>query len=228
MKILSKEEIQEHQAYTRKGALLGCAVGLTLSAIGFKVLPKKFPKFQPSTLPWSIRTAFFIAPPTFFTVIAAEEASNKFDNLRYSSEYDQEVQKERDAEWAKLSTLQKSFHWFDNNKYKLITTIWAGSLWGSWHLINRDKIMTTAQKTVQARMYAQFITVVLLLASVGISQLEQNIEGDTAASKYKLREERRWERALKAAEEEETNEQRVRGKSFTTNQDRIDAKIFKH
>lgn len=229
MKILSKEEIQDHARYTTKGAIFGCTVGLALSALGFKFLPKRFPNFQPTKLPWSIRTALFIAPPTLLTVIGAEEASNKFDNLMYSAQYDQSIQREHAKEWAKLSLDQKFFNWFDNNKYKLITTIWAGSLWGSWHLINKDKIMTKAQKTVQARMYAQFITVLLLLASVGVSQLEQDMEGDsgTVANKHKLREEKRWERALKAAEEQERIQSKHKGKSFTTNQDRLDAKIFK-
>lgn len=55
------------------------------------------------------------------------------------------------------------------NKYKIIVGAWAASLGGSFYLINRDKLMTMSQKIVQARMYAQGLTVIILLATMAVS-----------------------------------------------------------
>lgn len=48
-------------------------------------------------------------------------------------------------------------------------------MWGSWVYVNRDPLLTKTQKFVTARMYAQFLTVGLLLASIGLSMYEENL-----------------------------------------------------
>ena len=83
--------------------------------------------------------------------------------------------------------------------------------------------MTKAQKIVQARMYAQFITVGLLLASVGLSMYENKLH----PNKQKVNEMRRWENALKVAEEEERREKEGRRTGYVSNEERISSKIFK-
>ncbi|CCK69803.1 Rcf2p KNAG_0D00510 [Huiozyma naganishii CBS 8797] len=220
MKILTSQEIKDHSAYTLKGGLYGCLAGLAVSGLVFRLGPRRFPRFQPQGMPWSIRTALFIAPPTLLTAIFAEEASNKFDSLTYSGDYNREQSQRDRLEREGMSLKDRAVASLSVHKYKIITTLWAGSLWGSWVLVNRDKIMTKAQKAVQARMYAQFVTVVLLLASVVLSQYENKLQPD----KGKDREHQRWEQALKAAE---LQEKRVGGASFSSNEDRINAKIFK-
>ncbi|CCD27355.1 Rcf2p NDAI_0K01640 [Naumovozyma dairenensis CBS 421] len=218
MKILSAQEIQEQKYATLRGGLIGAVAGFATSALMFKVLPRKYPKFNISTLPWSVKTAFWISPPTLLTVICAEESSNKYDQLKYGDSEDVA----RLKELRKQSTLSERF--MDGlfvNKYKIITVGWAASMYGSWVLVNRDKIMNTAQKAVQARMYAQFITVALLLASVGLSMYEEK----SHPNKNKMNEKRRWEKALEYAENEEREERLKTG--FATNEDRISAKIFK-
>lgn len=221
MKILTSKEINEHSAYTLKGGAMGAVIGLTGSALLFRYLPRRFPAFKPSQMTWSVKTAIFITPPTLFTAICAEEASNRFDALKYSGSYQTEEAAERQAAWDKLSTKEKTVESLSTHKYKIITGIWAASLYTAWEIINRDKVMNTTQKAVQARMYAQFITVILLLGSVALSSYEKKLNPD----KDKKLEAKRWEQALKAAEEHEKMD-----KAATTfsNRERKDAKIFKY
>lgn len=222
MKILTSEEIKAHRNHTLLGGLEGCVAGLAISAIGFKFLPKRYPNFKPKTLPWSMKTAMFITPPTLLTAICAEEASNSFEEMRYSSDLLAEESKERLANWQNSTISEKLIDGLSLHKYKIIVGLWAGSLYGSWVYVNRDKIMTTSQKAVQARMYAQFITVLLLLASIGLSTYENSLHPD----KKKLAEDLRWKHALQAAEQQEIEEKTRKNIKFD-NKQRVDGKIFK-
>lgn len=229
MKLLTAEEISEHKAYTLKGGFLGCVAGVAISFAGMRYLPRKFPNFKPHTLPWSLRTAMFITPPTLISAIAAEEASNKFDEMRYSGDYKEKQEKQQELEWAEMSSTEKVVTFLSNHKYKVITGAWAGSLYASWHIINRDPIMTKPQKIVQARMYAQFITVLLLLGTIALSTWEASMTAGSTAEKRQRQEEQRWKHALEAAEREEAKlaEGTINKTGFQSNEERIGAKIFK-
>lgn len=224
MKILTAEEIEAHRYHTLSGGLKGLAAGVILSGAIFKFLPMRYPKFNPKTMTYSIKTALFITPPTFLTAICAEEASTKFDEVMYSSGAESSQALEEHKRWKNLSLKDKMVEGLSNNKYKIITGAWAASLYGSWVLVNKDPIMTKTQKAVQARMYAQFITVLLLLASMGLSMYEQKLH----PNKQKINEQRRWDNLLHEAEIEEEHEKDRKRTGFATNQDRVNAKIFKY
>lgn len=224
MKLLTKEEIEAHRSHTLSGGIQGCVAGLAVSALMFKFLPRRYPSFNPARMTWSIKTALFITPPTLLTAICAEEASNNFDATMYSSGSSSKDAIEEHQRWKNLPLKDKLVEGLSNNKYKIITGAWAASLYGAWVLVDRDPIMTTAQKAVQARMYAQFITVALLLASVGLSMYEAKLHPD----KKKQGEKRRWEKALQYAEQEEREEAEAKARGFVSNEDRVNAKIYKY
>lgn len=219
MKLLTEEEIEAHNYHTISGGIQGTVAGLVISGLMFKLLPKRYPKFNPSSMTPSIKTALFITPPTLLASICAEEASTNFDKAKYGTGSSSTDAIEEYQRWKNLPLSEKIIGGLSNNKYKIIVVAWAASMYGSWKFVDRDPIMTKTQKAVQARMYAQAITVALLLASVGFSVYEQKLHPDAE----KLERDRRWEKALKQAEEDElraatagirTNEERVKGKIF--------------
>lgn len=225
MKILTAEEIEAQRYHTLIGGVKGMLAGTVISIAGFKFLPKRYPRFNPAKLPWSIKTAFFITPPTVLTVILAEESSNKFDELTYGTGSESKDYLEEQVRWKNLSFNEKTFETMSNNRYKIITTAWVASMWGSWEFVNRDKIMSTAQKAVQARMYAQFITVALLLGSMMLSVYENKLH----PNQQRINEEKRWEKVLQQAAESDLNEAKAPTKTgFASNEDRKGAKIFKY
>lgn len=224
MKILTSEEIEAHRYHTLAGGLKGALAGLVISGAIFKFGPMRYPKFNPKAMTYSIKTALFITPPTLLTAICAEEASTKFDELMYSSGSESAQALEEHKRWKNLPLKQKVVEGLSAHKYKIITGIWAASLYGSWVLVNRDQIMTKTQKAVQARMYAQFITVILLLASMGLSMYEQSLN----PNKQKQNEQRRWDKLIQEAEREEKAESERKATGFVSNQDRINAKIYKY
>ncbi|SCU78096.1 LANO_0A02080g1_1 [Lachancea nothofagi CBS 11611] len=220
MKILTEEEIEAHHYHTLSGGLKGAVAGLVISGLVFKLAPVKFPKFQPSKLPWSLRTAIFITPPTLLTSICAEEASTGFERMMYGTGSSSNAAVEEHQRWKQLPWSERFIEGVSSNKYKIIVAAWAASMYGSWKFVDRDPIMTKTQKAVQARMYAQTVTVALLLGSIGLSMYEEKKHPDAR----KLEASRRWEKALERAEEEEALASQS---GFRSNEDRVKAKIFK-
>ncbi|SCU87873.1 LAMI_0D07822g1_1 [Lachancea mirantina] len=221
MKILTEEEIETHYHHTLTGGIKGAAAGIIISGLLFKFAPMRFPKFNPAKMPWSMKTAIFITPPTLLMSICAEEASTNFDNMMYGAGSSSVDAIEEHKRWKNLSLQQKVVEGLSNNKYKVIVAAWAASMWGSWKFVDRDPIMTKTQKAVQARMYAQSITVLLLLGSIGLSMYEEKLHPDAR----KLERAHRWEKILKQAEEEEA---RIEQSGSRSNEDRVKSKIFKY
>ncbi|KAH3903571.1 probable Respiratory supercomplex factor 2, mitochondrial [Saccharomycodes ludwigii] len=221
MKILTQEEIEAHRYHTLSGGLQGAIAGLVVSGLIFKLGPRRYPKFNPKNMPWSMKTAIFITPPTLLMSICAEEASNNFDKRMYGGDETHSEAMEEHRRWKNLPIKDKVVEGLNNNKYKIIVGAWAGSLYASWKIIDRDTLMTKAQKAVQARMYAQAISVLLLLASVGLSVYEKKLHPDAVADARK----KRWEQALARAEEEDALAQ---GTMNRTNEERVKSKIFRY
>ncbi|ODV70631.1 HIG1 domain-containing protein, partial [Cyberlindnera jadinii NRRL Y-1542] len=195
MKLLTDDEIDAHWWVVAEGGLIGLAAGLLATGAIFKYGAYKYPGF-PKNLPWSIRTAIFISPPTVGITIGAEEASNAFDREMYSNDYNAKLKLEEHKRWAELPLSQKFVQGAANNKYKIIVGAWAASMWGSWVFVDRDPIMTKTQKIVQARMYAQFLTVGLLLGSIGLSMYDEKHNAPA-----KVEELQGWEKVLLEEEE---------------------------
>lgn len=225
MKILTAEEIKENKRQTLIGGVVGGAAGLAISGLLFRIVPKRYPHVNFKKLPWSLKTAAFIMPPTALMAICAEEASNRYDEERYRGARLEEIDDVKKKYKSEQTTWVNFIDALSRNQYKIITGAWAGSLYASWALINRDKIMTTAQKVVQARMYAQFITVGLLLGTIGLSVYEDKLH----PNKHQILEKKRWEEVLKEAEKRAEREklEKAQGVNFASNEDRIGAKIYK-
>lgn len=207
MKLLTEEEIEAHWWATASGAAKGLTTGLIISGAIFKFAPRRYPNFLKS-MPWSIRTALFVAPPTVATTIWAEESSNYFDRAMYSSDHDAKRLLEEHAHWSQLSTSAKIANVLVEHKYKFIVGAWAASMYGSWVYVDRDPIMTKTQKIVQARMYAQFLTVGLLLGSIGLSMWDEKAHPEN----YNVEKKDDWKKILEEEEERLAREKEVEAK----------------
>lgn len=177
MKIIDDEERNAHWNHVLLEGAKGCAVGLGVSALLIAGVKRRYPQ-QFLRYNASVKAAMWAMPTISLGAFFADEGSVKFDEQMYQGEYMERKKREQQEQWEKLSTPDKIFTVANDNKYKIIIGAWAGSLWGSWHIVNRDKYMTTAQKAVQARVYAQAITVVLLLGTILLSMHEKKLEAN--------------------------------------------------
>ncbi|CCE79531.1 Piso0_001603 [Millerozyma farinosa CBS 7064] len=200
MKILSDEERNAHWNTVlyegAKGTLIGLGVSYGLVSYLKKKHPIRYGQFNTS-----IKACLWSMPPVALGAFYADDGSVKFDEKQHRSVYFKEKEREQLERWDKLSWNDKAFVKVNDNKYKIIIGSWAASLYGSWKLVNRDKYMTGAQKAVQARVYAQAITVVLLLGTILLSMHEKELQKNAPAEIPE------WQRVL--------DEQASKNKSIT-------------
>ncbi|KAF3941703.1 hypothetical protein ABW19_dt0202917 [Dactylella cylindrospora] len=165
MKVLSKEEEDAHYAYVIRGGLKGGAYGLGIGGAAALLLNHRWPFFRNLTLPF--KTFFVTSSATFALIVAAENASHDFEVSRHmkSSTYQDQMAKFRAEQREQMSTTDKFMDWGRENRYKIVGASWVASMAGSLALVYRDKYLSKAQKLVQARVYAQGLTLLVLLAS---------------------------------------------------------------
>lgn len=200
MKIIDDEERNAHFNHVLVEGLKGCVVGAGVAALLVAGVKRRYPQ-QYLKYNTSVKAAMWAMPTISLGAFFADEGSVKFDEQMYRGDFIERAKREKEEQWAKLSTPDKIFTVANDNKYKIILSAWAGSLWGSWTIVNRDKYMTTAQKAVQARVYAQAITVVLLLGTILLSMHERKLEASRPPPVPE------WKRFLEEQQERKGNAQ---------------------
>ncbi|CAG8768878.1 30314_t:CDS:2, partial [Gigaspora margarita] len=140
MKILTKEEEEEHYRATVKGGIKGAIIGLGVS-LGVSLVAQRYSRFyQHLTLP--IKAFLVSSGATAACITSAERAGLNYERRRYG--FYQPVKEPH----QQLPTTRVVKDFISENRYSIVC--------GSWALI-------------QARMYAQALTIVMVLATAGLS-----------------------------------------------------------
>lgn len=103
---------------------------------------------------------------TFAAIISADRASRGFEASRepsrgYLDSATRELEQARKSE----STMQRLKDWGRENRYPIVAASWVASMGIALGMVGRNPYLTRAQKLVQARVYAQGLTVAVLIAS---------------------------------------------------------------
>lgn len=108
-------------------------------------------------------------------VIAADMGSQAFAQQQQQGKaffHDRQTQL-RNRELASMTTGERVLDWARREKYKIIGFTWVASMIGSWVLVGRNPYLTGQQKIVQARVYAQGLTVGVLCATAAFEIHDQ-------------------------------------------------------
>ncbi|GAA5982638.1 hypothetical protein JCM5350_002131 [Sporobolomyces pararoseus] len=189
------EDQQEHYSAVVKGGLTSGMIALGAGSAGAVGLQRmNVAAWRGLTLPLkafaltSITTAGFI--------IGADSASRKFELSKYSigsgtklekiSHEQQRLEQEAGitkprGEVREVGTKDALLNWAKQNRWSVIFGAWVASMAGSGAYIAATPL-SFSQKLVQARMYAQGLTVAVLLASAALTQIpnEDGISDDEA------------------------------------------------
>ena len=165
MKILTKEEESAHIRATYLGGTIGAVGGLAVGVAGVAAASRRYHFVRSLTLP--MKAFLCTSSSTFAGIIAADHASRSFQAAR--NPIDQQYQRQRkqdyDAKHADMSFTQRAVEFGRQERYKIVGASWLASIFGAFALVNRNKYLTGPQKLVQARVYAQFLTLGVLIAS---------------------------------------------------------------
>ncbi|RAK79472.1 HIG1 domain-containing protein [Aspergillus fijiensis CBS 313.89] len=173
MKILTKEEEDAHYRSVLKGGTIGGVLGLIGGVAGVLAFSKRSATIRNLTLP--MKSFLVTSSGTFVGIIAADHASRDFEASRNASQvwYKDRNERLRQEELASLSTVDRITAWAKREKYKIVGATWVASMVGSFAMVNRNKFLSSSQKIVQARVYAQGLTLAVLVASAAFEIQDQ-------------------------------------------------------
>jgi len=164
MKIITKEEEQAHYNATLKGGITGGAIGLGLGFAAVYAANARFHTFHSLTLP--MKTFLVTSSSTFAAIISADRASRNYEIARDPQRlYRDQTSQDLEALKASESTWARFKEWGKENRYPIVTASWVASMGIAFGLVGRNPYLTRAQKLVQARVYAQGLTLAVLVAS---------------------------------------------------------------
>jgi len=173
MKILTKEEEQAHYNATLKGGFVGGIIGVTVGAAAVYGAHVRFHAFRQLTLP--LKTFLVTSSATFASIVSADRASRNFENSRDPQrKYRDKASNELDAVHAQESTFAKFKDWGREHRYPIVTASWVASMGLALGMVGRNPYLTSAQKLVQARVYAQGLTLAVLVATAAFEVGDAN------------------------------------------------------
>ena len=205
MKLASPEEIAAHAAASRRGAIEG-GVASSIVAVGTSYwLHRRYPAYR--QLPLSLKALGVVIVVAPFISIQAERRGYEYDQSTWTGDHQQILSEKQTAEaerWEKLPTTSKVGEWAARHQYSIILGGWASSLAVAGTIIQRNKFQTTAQKVVQARMWAQGLTIGLLIVAGALTHTRK-FEGENH-----VKVDHSWQEVLEHQEKERVEAERLR------------------
>lgn len=111
-------------------------------------------------------------------IISADKYSRAFEAARHSNErYQDTAARDRAKFESQKTSYEKFMHWGKENRYPIIGVSWVTSMAIALGLVGRSPYLSTQQKLVQARVYAQGLTLAVLLATA-VFEIGDRNEGE--------------------------------------------------
>ncbi|CAK3853767.1 related to mitochondrial hypoxia responsive domain [Lecanosticta acicola] len=165
MKILTPEEQQEHYNATVKGGTLGGLIGTAAGTLGVYAATMRYPAFRSLSLPF--RAFLATSSGTFTAIIAADRYSRYYEASRHPEKnYKDEQETLQEQLASQKSTKERVIGWLQENRYSIVFGSWVASMSAAMGIVGRNPYLTTQQKLVQARVYAQGFTLAAVICSL--------------------------------------------------------------
>ncbi|EEH07908.1 mitochondrial hypoxia responsive domain-containing protein [Histoplasma capsulatum var. duboisii H88] len=173
MKVLSKEEENAHYRAVLRGGTVGTFLGLVGGTAALLAASKRVPTIKNLTLPMK---AFLVTSSgTFVGIIAADHSSRSFEASQHSEHafLGEREARLRQEELASMSSSDRMWAFIRKEKYKIMTVSWAASMVAAWVMVSRNPTLTKGQKIVQARVYAQGLTLAVMCGTAAMEISDQ-------------------------------------------------------
>ncbi|KAI8691556.1 hypothetical protein LRP88_08812 [Fusarium phalaenopsidis] len=163
MKILTKEEEEAHYAAVVKGGLIGGTIGIGVGVGGVLFASRRYTAFRGLTIPF--RTFLVTSAGTFGAIINADRWSMAFQKEQNPMNfYQDETQRVQQITRENQTAYERFMEYGKENRYSIVFISWLASMGLAFALVSRSP-MNTANKVVQARVYAQGLTLAVLIIS---------------------------------------------------------------
>ena len=113
-----------------------------------------------------MKTFLVTSSGTFLAIVEADRSSRSFESARNpANQYKDRASSDLAALKENETAFQRFKNWGRENRYPIVTASWVASLGIALGLVGRNPYLTRAQKLVQARVYAQGLTLAILIAT---------------------------------------------------------------
>ncbi|KAJ2787218.1 Replication factor C, subunit RFC4 [Coemansia interrupta] len=156
------------------------ALGTTF--VGASLLSVVAFRFSPAyrRTPISAKTALILGPSIGAFYIRGEHVGTEYRRNKYLSmlepEERAEAMRKQAASLQRASLVERSMDYVTEHRWSILGYTWLAGISGSLYHLYRQKGMTVTQKAVQARMYAQLITIIGILSTAAIASLSNKDE----------------------------------------------------
>ncbi|KAJ1970327.1 Replication factor C, subunit RFC4 [Dimargaris xerosporica] len=178
MKILTKEqEAEAYQAHV-DGGIRGGLVSTAVLTPSLYLLHRYWRPFRGLTVPFK---AFLLTSGIASVVmIESERAGKKYEKAYYQPKVAVSPNAVCDANAPPQSLAEKTQTFVRDHQWSLVGGTWASGMAVAFGYLARQKHMSTMNKVVQARMYAQVITIAALLGTAVIVGTSKNSDKNKA------------------------------------------------
>ncbi|KAI9362613.1 hypothetical protein BD770DRAFT_381403 [Pilaira anomala] len=168
-KLLSEQQEKRSEEIFYQSGLKGAVIGLGLGLAATALTARKSADFRALSRPYKAILAASTTAAGF--LFASDRAVSKYENetLGYTDEDMLRELRSNRVPDEHLSTFDRSLRYLNDNRWSFIGISWAASMVGALGYSFSNKYLTTQQKVVQARMYAQAVTIAVLMASATVS-----------------------------------------------------------
>jgi len=166
MKLATKEELEGHQNATIRGAIEGLIAGTAIALPLGYLANKRWPTFRRMPVQLKALAAILIIIPAYS--VQAERRGVEYDESTWTGAGVMELRRvktEEENHWQSLSTAAKFKEWAMHNQYKVIIGSWAASMAVAGAIVMANRYQTMPQKIVQARMWAQGLTIGVIIGA---------------------------------------------------------------
>jgi len=184
MKLVSEDQIAAHQAYVLKAGLKGLVAGFAISIPVSYILQRRSPTYR--SLTTSLKVFGLIGLPIPAFAVCAEQASIAFDRSEWTDAAKAGLnaqEREERREMMRVQSLSKSerlIDWAKRHQYGLIGGTWAVGMGIASAIVMRNRHQTFSQKIVQARMWAQGLTILVLIAAGTLTHKDRQAKREMA------------------------------------------------
>lgn len=110
-------------------------------------------------------------------IVSADHFSRAFEKSQHPEEqFEDSAAKARAEQISQQSTYERFMTFGKENRYKIVGVSWVASMAVALTIVGRSPYLSTAQKLVQARVYAQGLTIAVLIATAVFEIGDRNKE----------------------------------------------------
>ncbi|KAL3481911.1 hypothetical protein BJX99DRAFT_110739 [Aspergillus californicus] len=173
MKLLTKEEEDAHYRSVVRGGSIGGVLGLAGGYAAVMLASRRYHTIRNLTLP--MKAFLMTSSGTFVGIIAADNASRAYEASQNQQRqwYDNREDRLRREELQGMSLSDRAMAFARRERYSIVGVTWLVSMVGSFALVGRNPYLSGQQKLVQARVYAQGLTLAVLVASAAFEISER-------------------------------------------------------